>query len=72
MLLGKLCAAIDFWQKRHPQKNLLIDSHAGVLRSLVALYLATPLNQLLRIPLSYASTFFLPLADGKWLSRPDP
>ncbi|MBO4335369.1 MAG: histidine phosphatase family protein [Desulfovibrio sp.] len=72
MLVRRVCAARDFWQKRYPQKNLLIVSHAGVLRSLVALYLATPLNQLLRIPLSYASTFFLPLADGKWLSRPDP
>lgn len=52
--------ALARWRQRHPQGTLLCVAHAGVLRVLLARYLALPLDDVLRIPQHYACRCFLP------------
>ena len=52
--------AVGRWRTRCPEGTLLLISHAGVIRCLLAHYLALPLGELLRIPQYYACRAFLP------------
>ncbi|SDF62050.1 histidine phosphatase family protein [Desulfovibrio legallii] len=52
--------ALRRWRKRCPEGPLLLVSHAGVIRCLLAHYLALPLGELMRIPQHYACRVFLP------------
>lgn len=53
-------AALAHWRARYPEGHLLLVGHAGLNRTLLAGYLALPLNDLLRIPQPYACRAFLP------------
>ena len=60
MLARRAVAAIDDWLRQYPEGYLLIVTHAGVLRCLLARHLSLPLDDILHIPLDYASIFYLP------------
>ena len=66
MLKRRCLEAVGFWRSRYPSGLLLLLSHAGVLRTLLATYLALPLNDVLRIPLGYASHVLLEEENGAW------
>ena len=53
-------AAVGRWRRRYPQGTLLMVSHAGILGSLLAHYLALPLKEVLRIPQHYGCRAFIP------------
>ncbi len=53
-------AAVARWRRRYPDGILLMVSHAGVLGSLLAHYLALPLKEVLRIPQHYGCQAFVP------------
>ncbi|MBO4301067.1 MAG: histidine phosphatase family protein [Desulfovibrio sp.] len=48
------------WRQRYPDGTLLFVTHAGIMRALLAHWLALPLSDALRIRLSYACRCFLP------------
>lgn len=53
-------AAVARWRWRYPGATLLMVSHAGILGSLLAHYLALPLGEVLRIPQYYGCRAFVP------------
>lgn len=60
MLQRRVLYALIRWRRRYPQGNLFVVTHAGVMRALLAHWLALPLQDALRIPLSYACYCYLP------------
>ena len=53
-------AAVARWRSFYPGATLLMVSHAGILGSLLAHYLALPLKDVLRIPQYYGCRAFVP------------
>ena len=53
-------AAVARWRRFYPGATLLMVSHAGILGSLLAHYLALPLKDVLRIPQYYGCRAFVP------------
>ncbi len=53
-------AAVARWRRLYPGVTLLMVSHAGILGSLLAHYLALPLRDVLRIPQYYGCRAFVP------------
>ena len=53
-------AAVARWRSFYPGATLLMVSHAGILGSLLAHYLALPLRDVLRIPQYYGCRAFVP------------
>ncbi|QCC84866.1 histidine phosphatase family protein [Desulfovibrio desulfuricans] len=53
-------AALGRWRGRYPAATLLVVSHAGVIGTLLAHYLALPLKDVLRIPQYYGCRAFVP------------
>ena len=53
-------AAVGRWRKRCPEGTLLVVSHAGILGSLLAHYMALPLRDVLLVPQHYACRAFVP------------
>ena len=53
-------AAVARWRRLYPGVTLLMVSHAGMLGSLLAHYLALPLRDVLRIPQYYGCRAFVP------------
>lgn len=53
-------AAVARWRARCPEGTLLLVSHAGVLGSLLAQYMALPLRHVLLVPQHYACRAFVP------------
>ena len=53
-------AAVARWRRLYPGATLLMVSHAGILGSLLAHYLALPLKDVLRIPQYYGCRAFVP------------
>lgn len=60
MCNAALWRPLAHWRARYPEGHLLLVGHAGLNRTLLAGYLALPLNDLLRIPQPYACRAFLP------------
>lgn len=56
---ARALACVRRWQARCPGECLLLVSHAGVLRTLLAHWLALPLTDVLRIPQHYACRIWL-------------
>ena len=52
--------AVARWRRLYPGVTLLMVSHAGILGSLLAHYLALPLRDVLRIPQYYGCRAFVP------------
>lgn len=57
---GRALAAVARWRRHYPGATLLMVSHAGILGSLLAHYLALPLRDVLRIPQYYGCRAFVP------------
>ena len=57
---GRALAAVARWRSFCPGATLLMASHAGILGSLLAHYLALPLRDVLRIPQYYGCRAFVP------------
>lgn len=53
-------AAVARWRRLYPGVTLFMVSHAGILGSLLAHYLALPLRDVLRIPQYYGCRAFVP------------
>ena len=53
-------AAVARWRRLYPGATLLMVSHAGILGSLLAHYMALPLRDVLRIPQYYGCSAFVP------------
>lgn len=53
-------AAVARWRRLYPGATLLMVSHAGILGSLLAHYMALPLRDVLRIPQYYGCRAFVP------------
>lgn len=53
-------AAVARWRGRCPVGTLLVVSHAGILGSLLAHYMALPLRDVLLVPQHYACRAFVP------------
>ena len=52
--------AVARWRRLYPGATLLMVSHAGILGSLLAHYMALPLRDVLRIPQYYGCSAFVP------------
>ncbi len=59
-LQSRALDAVSRWRRHYPTGTLLVVAHAGVIRSLLAYYMALPLNDVLRIPQEYACQTFVP------------
>lgn len=57
---GRALAAVARWRRHYPGVTLLMVSHAGILGSLLAHYLALPLRDVLRVPQYYGCRAFVP------------
>ena len=53
-------AALGRWRRAYPCATLLVVSHAGIIGSLLAHYLALPLRHVLQIPQYYGCRTFVP------------
>lgn len=70
---ARALACVRRWQARCPGECLLLVSHAGVLRTLLAHWLALPLTDVMRIPQHYACRIWLPDGNfGRSLGGRDP
>ncbi|MBQ7618400.1 MAG: histidine phosphatase family protein [Desulfovibrio sp.] len=65
-LSERVLDSLNFWGQE-PGELLCLVTHAGVMRVVIANLLALPLEQILKIPLSYACSFLLSLDDLKQL-----
>ncbi|MFT4300482.1 MAG: histidine phosphatase family protein [Desulfovibrio sp.] len=59
-LQSRALEAVGRWRRHYPAGTLLVVAHAGVIRSLLACYMALPLDDVLRIPQEYACQTFVP------------
>ena len=59
-LQSRALEAVRRWRRHYPTGILLIVAHAGVIRSLLAHYMALPLDDALHIPQEYACRTFVP------------
>ena len=53
-------AALARWRRAYPCATLLVVSHAGIIGTLLAHYLALPLRHVLQIPQHYGCRSFVP------------
>lgn len=53
-------AALARWRRAYPGATLLVVSHAGIIGTLLAHYLALPLRHVLQIPQHYGCRSFVP------------
>ena len=53
-------AALARWRRAYPYATLLVVSHAGIIGTLLAHYLALPLRHVLQIPQHYGCRAFVP------------
>ena len=53
-------AALARWRRAYPYVTLLVVSHAGIIGTLLAHYLALPLRHVLQIPQHYGCRAFVP------------
>ena len=53
-------AALARWRRAYPCATLLVVSHAGIIGSLLAHYMALPLRHVLQIPQYYGCRAFVP------------
>ena len=53
-------AALARWRRAYPSATLLVVSHAGIIGTLLAHYLALPLRHVLQIPQYYGCRTFVP------------
>ena len=53
-------AALARWRRAYPSATLLVVSHAGIIGSLLAHYMALPLRHVLQIPQHYGCRSFVP------------
>ena len=53
-------AALARWRRAYPNATLLVVSHAGIIGTLLAHYLALPLRHVLQIPQYYGCRAFVP------------
>ncbi len=52
--------AVERWRRQYPEGVLLVVAHAGVIRSLLAHYMALPIEEALNIPQEYGCRTFVP------------
>ena len=60
MVQRRSLRALACWRQRYPEGQLLVVTHAGVMRVLLAQYLGLPLSAVWSIPKHYACRRFLP------------
>lgn len=60
MAQRRALAVLIRWRRQYPVGTLLVVSHAGIIGSLLAQYMALPLRDVLRIPQRYACHVFIP------------
>ena len=60
MVQRRSLQALTRWRQGYPEGQLLVVTHAGVMRVLLAQYLGLPLSAVWSIPKHYASRRFLP------------
>ena len=57
MLARRVFLSLEYWQKKYQAGLIGIVTHAGVMRVILARYLALPLGDVLKIPLDYGCYF---------------
>ena len=60
MVERRALRALAFWRGRYPEGTLLLVTHAGVMRALLARYWGLPLERVWPIPQEYAARRCLP------------